>query len=160
MSEVLDMPEVPAWQQDIIDALEKRRATIMGIDPASPAGDKTVVVIGKDAEFFFVDDMDFLLSTGDAHFADIDEGRRFFPITEGEQTITGTMTVHFENEEALRRLQNSKAATLPGEQPLYPNRKQRRIEEAKERRKPRGQRKRMILDIETYDPNRTKDWLR
>lgn len=140
------------WQQEII-ALLGRDETRIAVDPAKPGSDKTVVVVGHGAEFFIVDEFDLHIDNSLAPLGD----RRWFPI--GEQKVSGTLTACFEDEDALKRLLNGK---IMAEQPVAAkpdNRKQRRIDEAKARRKPRGQRKRVILDIETYDPNRTKDWL-
>lgn len=160
----LELRALAAWQQDMIDKITnqnvqivaKDKPLVVGIDPASPAGDRTattMVIAGHGAQFFIVDDFDLFTSDRQS----IDNERRWLPF--GEQTITGEMTAYFEDEALLKMLKGETKKAQPGE--FKPdNRKQRRIDAAKERQKPRGQRKKLIMDIETYDPNRTKDWLR
>jgi hypothetical protein len=134
--------ELPAWQQDIIDKLEGEKQIICGIDPASLAGDHTVmttVLAGHTFSYLIIDD---ILNRS--------------PLT--EQLIEGD----HELEGRFNGLLDEKLfAAFGGELPAKKvetgefkpdNRKQRRIDAAKERRKPRGQRKRVIMDIETYDP--------
>jgi hypothetical protein len=142
------LPVLP-WQQEIIDRLGRKEARI-AIDPASPGSDKTVVIVGDGVELFILDEFDMHMENGSR------ERRRWVP---SGARISGTLTATFENEEALRALLYGKPEQAAEIKP--DNRKQRRIDEAKARQKrPRGQRKRMIFDIETdaYGRNRTKDW--
>lgn len=125
-------------------ALEERVIMICGIDPASLAGDRTAVMAA--------------LYGSNRSIVIIDEGHLATDAVEQvwDQNRDGLLDDEF--MKAFRGIKDVKPVATVEFKP--DNRKQRRIDEAKERRKPRGQRKKLIMDIESYDSNRAKDWLR
>lgn len=137
------LPDPRRWLDLDFKAIEERVITVCGIDPASLAGDRTVVLAAM---------------YGAHHFAVIlDEGH--LVRSDPEATHDGLLTDEF--RKALDGLKEAKIKPEAAPEPLYPNRKQRRIKDAKARRRwQTGKRKRMVFDIESYDPNRRKDWLR
>jgi len=150
------------WQQDLLNQIsnkdvpiEEKPIVVCGIDPAvKDVAKATMAIVGHSGHLFIIDDFDLSI--------DNNLDRRWMPldIERGERTITGRLEAKID-EEMWEALRNMKEPVKAQEGDWKPdNRKQRRIDAAKERRKPRGQRKKLIMDIETYDPNRTKDWLR